>query len=327
MTPAAPNPCAFLITIDTEGDNLWEFGSRIETRNARFLPRFQQLCENHGFKPVYLTNYEMAMDPYFVEFGRDVIRRGTGEIGMHLHAWNSPPDYLLTADDHHYHPYLIEYPDSAMADKIACMTELLEEKFGVKMTSHRAGRWAFDERYARLLAKHGYTVDCSVTPGLSWRRNPGDPLGNGGTDYTRFPDHAYWIDLDDISRPGNSKLLELPMTLSRSCLHRFAPWVYELVIVRSIAHRLVPSIQWLRPFGNNDAAMLKIVRNAAKRELPYLEFMLHSSELMSGGSSRFRSESDIDRLYEGMAHVFKEAAKHFRGMTLAEYHNLLKGAG
>lgn len=57
------NP-AFLITIDTEGDNLWQKHDSITTENARYLPRFQQLCEKYGFKPVYLTNYEMAIDPF-----------------------------------------------------------------------------------------------------------------------------------------------------------------------------------------------------------------------------------------------------------------------
>lgn len=36
---------AFLITIDTEGDNLWQNHDRIATENTRFLPRFQALCE------------------------------------------------------------------------------------------------------------------------------------------------------------------------------------------------------------------------------------------------------------------------------------------
>ncbi|MGH8641475.1 MAG: deacetylase, partial [Burkholderiales bacterium] len=77
----------FIITIDTEGDDLWARPREITTRNAEYLPRFQSLCERFGFKPVYLTNYEMAMSDVFVAFGRDVAARGAGEIGMHLHAW------------------------------------------------------------------------------------------------------------------------------------------------------------------------------------------------------------------------------------------------
>ena len=38
-----------------------------------------------------------------------------------------------------------------MRAKVDYMTRLLEDTFQTKMVSHRAGRWAFDERYARLL--------------------------------------------------------------------------------------------------------------------------------------------------------------------------------
>ena len=46
----SPRP-AFLVTIDTEGDDLWSRPREIGTRNAAFLPRFQALCEAHGLKP------------------------------------------------------------------------------------------------------------------------------------------------------------------------------------------------------------------------------------------------------------------------------------
>ncbi len=59
---------AFIITIDTEGDNLWQNHRVIKTENARYLARFQTLCERFGFKPVWLTNYEMAVEPVFIEF-------------------------------------------------------------------------------------------------------------------------------------------------------------------------------------------------------------------------------------------------------------------
>lgn len=74
------NKPAFIITIDTEGDNLWQNHRVIKTENARYLARFQALCERFGFKPVWLTNYEMAIEPVFIEFarGRDRPRSGRG---------------------------------------------------------------------------------------------------------------------------------------------------------------------------------------------------------------------------------------------------------
>src|SRR5258708_24135948 len=91
----------FIITIDTEGDDLWatSWGSReITTRNAAYLPRFQSLCERFRFKPVYLTNYEMVMSDVFVEFARDVVARGACEIGMRSEEHTSElqsPDHLV----------------------------------------------------------------------------------------------------------------------------------------------------------------------------------------------------------------------------------------
>ena len=63
---------SFLISIDTEGDNLWAWkkGDIITTNNACFLERFQSLCNEFGFKPTYLTNYEMAKSQEFVKFAK-----------------------------------------------------------------------------------------------------------------------------------------------------------------------------------------------------------------------------------------------------------------
>ncbi len=223
---------AFLITIDTEGDNLWQKHDSITTENARYLPRFQQLCEKYGFKPVYLTNYEMAIDPFYIEFARDVIARGTAEVGMHLHAWNSPPTEPLTADDWRHKPYLIEYSDAMMREKVDYMTRLLEDTFQTKMVSHRAGRWAFDERYARLS----------------------------------------------------------------------------------------PSVHWLRPMGGNVETMKKVVEQTLTQGNDYVEYMLHSSEYMPGGSPTFQNERDIERLYADLEAFFSWLAPQVKGMTLAEYY-------
>jgi hypothetical protein len=286
-------PPAFLISIDTEGDDLWSAPAEVTTENARYLPRFQSLCERHGLEPTWLANYEMAESPAFVEFGRDVLRRGTGEVGMHLHAWDSPP---LT-DGPRGHAYLIEYPLDAMRAKVAFMTDLLGDRFAEKMTSHRAGRWGFNADYARLLVEHGYRVDCSVTPHVSWAEYPGDPDGPGGTDYTSYPSQPYFLDLERIDRAGSSGLLEVPMSI-------------------------VPTANdpdWLRPDGENRDAMLAILRRASEESWPCVLFMLHSSELMPGGSPTFRTDDSIENLYEDLEALFAEGAKHFRGATLSGF--------
>lgn len=313
---------AFLITIDTEGDNLWRNHRSITTENTGYLPRFQDLCERYGFKPTWLTNYEMAMDPAFVEFGKDVIARKQGEIGMHLHAWNSPPEAPLTDDDWRWQPFLVEYPDNVLRDKVVYMTDLLEEKFQTKMLSHRAGRWAFDERYAAILTELGYQVDCSVTPRVNWSYTRGAPQGKGGTDYTDFPFKPYFINPQDISRSGNSSLLEIPMSIQ----YKYSPLMntFKQSMYRLRGKQKSPAVHWLRPSGGNLADMQRVVEMSLAEGNNYTEFMLHSSEFMPDGSPTFKNERDIEQLYVDLEALFSWLAPRFVGQTLSEYHDSFK---
>ena len=67
-----------------------------------------------------------------------------------------------------HQPYLIDYPHEVVEQKVVFMTHLLHERFETPIVSHRAGRFSFDPVYARALVEHGYRVDCSVTPNVSF---------------------------------------------------------------------------------------------------------------------------------------------------------------
>jgi hypothetical protein len=322
--PAAKK-AAFLITIDTEGDNQWGRSHSITTRNSAFVPRFQAICEQYKLKPTYLVNWEMANCPVFVEFARDVLRRGAGEIGMHLHAWNSPPEMPLTDDDYMSHPYLIEFSEPVIREKVKVMTSTLEEVFQRDIVGHRAGRWAFNEIYARALMDNGYHVDCSVTPHLSWKKYMGDPKGAGGCDYTRFQDHAYFLDPHDISRPGTSSLLEVPMTVAKPLCRGVMVKAAKLLGRTSrfgarVERHFFPACLRLVPNGRNFRHMFGLLDAAVQDRRDHVEFTLHSSELMPGGSHNFPTESSIESLYEHLSEFFSRVSNHFSGMTLAEYY-------
>jgi len=324
-SPSVPRP-AFLITIDTEGDNLWAHPCNITTENAKHLVRFQSLCESYGFKPTYLTNYEMAVCPVYREFALDVIHRGAAEIGMHLHAWNSPPLIPLTADDYRFQPYLTEYPEPVMREKIHVMTRMLEEQFQISPASHRSGRWAFNEVYARLLSEAQYKVDCSVAPKTSYKGCLGDPNGTGGPDYTQFPDSPYFLNLDNIGVPGDSQLLELPVTIM-DFRPAWARGISRRSLLGRVVNRLSPAAARLRPDGKNLGAMLRIVRQAIKERRSYVEFMLHSSELMAGGSPSFPDAQHIETLYQHLEEFFNEVRGSFTGATLTEFYRALTEGG
>ncbi len=313
-----PKP-AFLITIDTEGDNLWAKPGAVTTRNASFLPRFQALCERYGLMPVWLVNYEMVRCPEFVRFGRDVLRRCAGEIGAHLHAWDSPPLVPPPGGSPAAHSYVTEYPLDIIREKVSLLTRLLEDAFETPMTSHRAGRWGFDGTYARVLLDCGYRVDCSVTPGISWAANPG-ALG-GGPDFSNAPRHPYRVDLDDVTRPGSSALLEVPVTIgatSPRAVERLRSRLRCGTAAKRVLSRMFPPLTWMRPNGSNLRGMLRLMRAALEQGAPCIEFMLHSSELMPGGSPTFPDEASIENLYRHLDTLFAAAAP-LRAATLTGF--------
>lgn len=303
----------FFITIDTEGDNLWAWkdGDPIHTENARFLPRFQALCEKFGFKPDYLSNFEMVSNPFFRDFAGEKQAQGLCEVGMHLHAWNCPPlGAPLPAGENPGAAYLIEYPEEVMEEKIGFMTELIEKNLGMRPVSHRAGRWATDDRYFRLLDRYGYRYDCSVTPGLDWSGHPGRTAGSKGSDYRSAPRMPYQI-------PGKN-LWEYPVTVYEDHKIYLPDTANPKDMARALVHAKRGNRLWLRPNGRNLKECLGVLdRNSRPGEPDYVMFMLHSSELMPGGSPTFPTEKSIEHLYRELEAIFTGAAE--LGYTGADF--------
>ena len=299
----------FIITVDTEGDTLWEYnkGQEVTTENTLYIPRFQILCEKYGFKPVWLTNYEMVCDDRFVEYLKPKSDAGLCEIGIHVHAWNNPPLYQL---DSHYNgnPYLIEYPYDVMRAKFSMTYNLLKEKFGAEVKSHRAGRWAMNENYFNLLKEFGIEVDCSFTPGVSWAHIPGGTMM--GTDYSNVPRNHHYV----------QGIFELPMTIRRVRYSKTG----------SIKHRLRTLLfgknVWLRPATSTANEMIDLCKLVqSERDVDYLELMLHSSELMPNGSPYFKDEDSIERLYQTLEELFAYVSSvGYEGITMVDYYRKVK---
>lgn len=296
---------AFIITVDTEGDNLWEYkdGEKIGVENSKYIPRFQSLCSKYGFKPVYLTNFEMAKSPIFVEKAKIWGKKGDCEIGVHLHAWNNPPIVSLNGK-YDGNPYLIEYPEDVMRQKFEEVYNLIVKNFDVKPISHRAGRWVMDDRYFKILQEFGIKIDCSYTPGIDWSSTKGRTIG--GCDYSNKPSTAHFID----------NVLEVPTTIRRFRDASFGSW----------KHRLKTFVKgenfWLRPATSSVSVMKKIIDMVDReRKEDFLEFMIHSSELMPNGSPYFITKEDIEKEFFVIESVFTYAkSKGYEGCTLKEYY-------
>ena len=294
-----------IITIDTEGDGLWSYkkGDTITTHNSKYVPRFQELCEKYGFKPIYLTNYEMLRDDEFVTYIRNKEQKGLCEIGLHLHAWNNPPIFELEGL-YTGNPYLIEYPNNVMRAKFDHLYQLFCDKIGHKPVSHRSGRWAMDKRYFKLLAEYSVKVDCSVTPHVDWSRTMG--VTRGGSDYSAYKETPHFIE----------GVYEVPLTVIPSKKPLASSLKANISrILRGKQLQLRPATFSLRE--------MKYVIDASitKHDPESIVFMMHSSEMMPGGSPYFADESSIERMYIDLEALFRYAKeKEYKGVTLQEYY-------
>lgn len=300
----------FIITIDTEGDNLWavsDIRAPIRTENAKFLYRFQELCETYGFVPTYLTNYEMANADAMKELGWAGLKNGTLEIGAHEHAWNSPPYFpLFKSPVKRGKPYLGEYPGFVIRKKLEYLTRLLEDTFQCQITSHRGGRWCLNGVIVKELDRLGYTVDCTCTPGISWENHPGWSIGSRGTDWSGRENRPYMLEYPVAGRARPSGVMEIPVT--------------------SVKKTRSGIPKWFRPNGSNLPELLGILEYFYEREEPYIEFMLHSSELMPGGSPTFARKGQIEKLYDDLGILFSALRQlGFCGIGISDFALKWKG--
>jgi peptidoglycan/xylan/chitin deacetylase (PgdA/CDA1 family) len=318
-----------IITIDTEADNQWARSETLELRNIDYIPRFQDLGDQYGFKPTYLITYTMATSEHFIQTVGPYQQAGKAEIGAHLHPWSNPPLIALTDNDHQHHPFPHEYPEDDLRAKLTTLTNAIESHLGQRPLTFRAGRYGFDATVASLLSELGYIADCSVTPLTSWRSRMGDPQRHGGPDFAGAPYHPYWVNMNDVTTEGDSGLLEVPMSiffLQWPILNRIVRIFKRIfkdphdILLRGL-YKLHQKPVWLRPLPDKRLEdMTQIYHMARSLKLDYIEMMFHSSELMPGGSKNTKDARAIERLYTLFEAFFQFLSEEqVQSMTLAEY--------
>ncbi|MGA2408190.1 MAG: hypothetical protein ABSF81_15765 [Bacteroidales bacterium] len=301
----------FILTIDTEGDNQWDYGRELTVENIRFVPRFQNLCEKFLIKPTYLVTSEVCEDPFAKELFSDYLLNSKVEIGAHLHSWTTPP--FQDKEGFRYndinHGYATELPGILLNEKIKNLTNQIETSFGKRPLSFRSGRYGFDENLARILADNSYLVDSSVTPYISWSSHKGIPGGSGGPDFIDKTPFPYTYNFPDGS------LLEIPVTIlptrfplnrNKTIARHFFNNVDNNMLLR-ILRKLFFNKQplWLRPNLWMDIHLFdEVVNESINIQLPYIVMIFHSSELMPGCSIYRTDKDSIEKLYDVLESFF-----------------------
>ena len=318
---------ALLVAIDTEGDNQWDAGARLNQRfeNIYALERLHEFFVSYGVRPTYVITYPVARDAQSQEVLRRISARGDSEIGAHHHAWETPP---FDAADVDRHPYALSLPLAQFDAQLAALTTAIRDAIGVAPISYRSGRFGFCAAHVSSLENHGYKIDSSVTP-LFYEAH------KGGPDFVGAPLTPYFLSYDDATRAGTSNLLELPVSaaLNRrlpAWLERVygrAPRPYEtrrLLRLARIAH-----IRWLRPSYSSASEMIALADDIVRRGGSILNLLFHSSEAIVGGSPYNRTDAELDAFFERLGAILTHATKTLNAepLTFAEFHDRFVSAG
>jgi peptidoglycan/xylan/chitin deacetylase (PgdA/CDA1 family) len=310
---------ALLVAIDTEGDNQWDASARRHQTfvNTRALERLHDFFARHGVRPTYVVTHPVASDPQSAEVLRRIQARGDAEIGAHHHAWETPP---CEPDDVDRHGYALSLPLAQFDAQLAALTEAIEAAVGRRPTSYRSGRFGFSAAHVSSLEREGYRVDSSVTP-LFYEAH------KGGPDFVDAPLEPYFLSYDRATRPGTSRLLELPVSAALNrrvpswLAHAYgrAPWPYTTRRVLRLAG--IAKVRWLRPSYGSASDMIELARQLVEQRAPILNLLFHSSEAIVGSSPYNRTEGELAAFFERLGAFFTFATRDLGAVpqTFAEY--------
>ena len=284
----ADHPPTLLVTIDTEEEFDWStFSSEaVSVTNLRHLVRAQRIFDRHGVVPTYLVDYPVVAAPEAARPLREILADGRCEIGAHLHPWVTPPieEEVCTRNS-----FACNLPPDLERRKLETLTTAIEEAFGVRPLTYRAGRYGIGPRTLPHLAGLGYRIDCSVVP---WH----DYGPKGGPDFTGIPASPYWVG-------DEPPLLEIPFSVGIvGRLARWAGWLYPRISTPAARRAKLTAI--CATFGLLDRIRLTpegITLDEAKRLTRALaagghklfQISYHSPSLEPGFTPYVRNRADL----------------------------------
>jgi len=303
-------PVKFLVTIDTEEEREWggayEDHTHYTVKNISFLQPLQELFDTHGVKATYLIDYPVAVDAGAAAILKKFQDAHQAEIGMHLHPWVNPP---YEEERSVANSFPANLPPELQFKKMKLLTEVIADAVGEKPVTYRAGRYGFNESSVNVLEELGYRVDSSVVP---YRRAKLSFEPDFGWLENLEP---YFLDYNDIKRPGSSKLLEVPLSVGFS--RQVPQWLAKNYVdlpnigLRRVLKKLFDiDLYWLRPSYANLRQMIQLSEALIAGGASYLNMMFHSNELMPGGSKYCKTNEDVQQYLQRLDRYFSYMNEH-----------------
>ncbi|MBI5863414.1 MAG: sulfotransferase [Planctomycetes bacterium] len=312
-TPAWKTP--LVLTIDTEPDDAWSDHRGGKLDNIRELHRLQELLSEFGAVATLMVTWKVVEDAACIDLLTKLKDRHGAEIGTHLHPWETPP-FMPNGLDAGHASFPHEIPPDYFESKLACLTERIGALFGPPR-AYRAGRWGVAGAHLPILERCGYSVDTSVVPLSDWRCTIGIPRsfgGAGGADFRCAPLCPYHPSCNDISRPGSAAILEIPVTAAHT---RVVPGFVRDVHARlpDLARRVLSRTGLLdvlaaTPAEESEDRLLAMLSAVLAGRPTVINWTIHSSELMLGGSPSTRTPAALETVFQRIRSMLRFLAEH-----------------
>jgi hypothetical protein len=317
-----------VVSLDTEEDNWNRSRNGVTVENIKALPRQAKFFERLGVRPTYFTSYHVAIDPCAADVMREVGDGSRGEIGAHLHPWNTPP---LSEPFVPRNSMTKNLPADLQLAKIRTLTAAIAEAFGERPTAFRAGRYGIGPDTVAALVACDYHVDSSVSPFVSLEGVDDGPTFVGApiAPYRLAPGQ-------EVRQPTpDGPILEIPLSygFNRGPFKLLDPLqrLLEAVPFRwlrlaGIAARLrVVQRLSLSPEFSSVAEMLTLSARLLEHGAPHLHISWHTPSLRPGLSPFTTTAADVERLYGKIAAYFDGLVRvtPFRFVTVSEAAALL----
>lgn len=275
----------FLLTVEYNGG----------PEGLRAASRVQLTARKYGFRPVWLVGIDTLGRPDALAPFSRWQQEGEAEIGGLLDPAKTPPVLDLKALNEGRKPFLTDFPESLMDEKLAWLAANLEAAIGRRAVTIRTSRPAVDDRYYSLLAKHGFKVDLTVVPHAKI----------DSSDFTGYSEKPY------LTPQG---VFEVPRTVRR---HKYGPLVEDLLrlpgFAGQAARRLFPVLRCFRLRKHNRGVVRALAREALQSPPEHLDLRIGEADWRRGEALLW----DLERLLASVQ-------TNVRGVTAEEFLQLFK---
>jgi hypothetical protein len=199
-------------------------------------------------------------------------------------------------------------PRTQFEAQLESLTTAITRAVGRRPVSYRSGRFGFAAEHVAALERGGYLVESSVAP-LFYETH------KGGPEFVEAPVGPYFLAYDSAVEPGSSDLLEVPVSaglnrrVPRTLAYAYARAPRPYTTKRLLRAMGIVRMRWLRPSYSSLDDMRALAADLARRGVPVLNLLFHSSEAIVGGSPYNRTQAELDAFCDRLERFLAYATK------------------